>query len=198
MRQGFIAAMLGVAALVTVSSASAAKSSAAAPANFPKIVVIDVQAVLNNCQRGREAVQVLTQKKNELLAQVSDRGAKIKALQDQLSKTDSKSSSYADLQKQIEEQQGELQDFQNESNQLLQQRYQEAINPIQTELGSVLQQYVKEHHIDILLTKAGAPIVSETYEVTTDIIGAMDKDWAVIQKSMPTPAPTAAPAAGTH
>ncbi|MGE5625010.1 MAG: OmpH family outer membrane protein [Bacillota bacterium] len=196
MRQSFIAAMLGVAALIAYSPAYAAKTStAAAPAAFPKIAVIDLQAVITGCQRGREAMQLLQQKQNELQAQANDRSTKLNALKDQLDKADPKSSGYAALQKQFQDGQAEFQDFVNESRQLLQQRNQEALNPIQGELQTVLNQYVKERHIDILLTKAGAPYASEAYDVSTDVISAMDKDWAAIQKAAP--APTPAPAAST-
>ena len=192
MRQGFIAAMLGVAALVTISHASAAKPAATPSAAFPKIAVIDVQGVIAGCQRGREAFQVLQQKQSQLQAQANDKSDKLKALKDQLDKADPKSSGYDALQKQYNEAQSEFQDFVQESRQLLQERNQEMVNPIQTELQTVLNQYVNEHHIDILLTKGGALYSSSSYDVTSEVVSAMDKDWAVIQKSTP------APAAGTH
>ena len=196
MRQGFIAAMLGVAALFSISPAFAAKASAApAASGFPKIAVIDVQGVIAGSQRGREALQTLQQKQNELQSQANDRNNKVKALKDQLDKTDAKASNYADLQKQYQDAAGELQDFVNEGRQLLQSRNQELLAPIQNELQTVLNQYVKEHHIDVLLAKGAAIYSSDTYDVSADVVTAMDRDWAALQKA--NPAPTPAPAAAT-
>jgi outer membrane protein len=196
MRQGFIAAMLGVAALFAFSPAFAAKASAAPAASaFPKIAVIDVQGVIAGTQRGREAMQTLQQKQNELQGQANDKSSKIKALKDELDKTDAKASNYADLQKQYQDATSELQDFVNEGRQLLQQRNQELLAPIQNELQTVLNQYVKEHHIDVLLAKGAAIYSSDSYDVSADVVTAMDKDWAALQKS--NPAPTPAPAAST-
>lgn len=196
MRQGFIAAMLGVAALSAFTPAYAAKASAApAAAGFPKIAVVDVQGVIAGCQRGREALQALQQKQNELQSQANDRSSKVKALQDQLSKLDAKASNYADLQKQTQDATSELQDFVTEGRQLLQQRNQELLAPVQNELQTVLNQYVKEHHIDVLLAKGAAIYSSDTYDVSADVVAAMDRDWAALQKA--NPAPTPAPAAST-
>lgn len=196
MRQGFIAAMLGVAALFALTPAYAAKSSASSAASgFPKIAVVDVQGVIGGCQRGREALQILQQKQNELQAQANDRSSKVKALQDQLSKLDAKAPNYADLQKQVQDATSELQDFVSEGRQLLQQRNQELLAPVQNELQTVLNQYVKEHHIDVLLAKGAAIYSSDAYDVSADVVSAMDRDWAALQKA--NPAPTPAPAAST-
>lgn len=202
MRQGFIAAATFAAGLSLLSPANAAtaKSHAASAPAFPKVAVIDVQGVLSGCQRGREAVQSLQQKQTELRTQAKDLKDKRDALKDQVDKADAKSSNYATLQKQFQDADSQLQSFLQEGQQLLQERNQEMLGPIQQELGSVLNVYVKEHHIDILLGKggpAGALYAAEPYDATADVISAMDKDWDQIQKTQATAPATPAPAAST-
>ncbi|HLW74218.1 MAG TPA: OmpH family outer membrane protein [Gammaproteobacteria bacterium] len=194
MRQGFIAAMLGVAALFVFSPAYAAKS--AASSDGPKIGVVDLQAVIGNSHRGQQANQALQQKVSELQAQAKDLGDKTKALKDQLDKTDAKASNYDALKKQYDDSGAEFQDFVNESRQLIEQRRQELLQPIQQELIKVLGQFAKDNRYDILLNKdSGAIYSSDAYDATTAVTEAMDKDWAALEKA--NPAPTPAPAAST-
>jgi len=194
MRQGFIAAMLGVAALVSYSPAYAAKT--AAGSEGPKIGVVDLQTVIGNSHRGQQANQALQAKVQELQAQANDKNSKRQALKDQLDKADPKSSGYVALQKQFQDADSEFTDFVQESRQLIEQRRQELLQPIQQELGKVLDQFAKDNRYDILLAKgSGALTNSDAYDVTTGVTEAMDKDWAALQKTAP--APTPAPAAST-
>jgi Skp family chaperone for outer membrane proteins len=164
----------------------------------PKIAVVDVQAVITGCQRGREAVASLQQKQNDLQAQANDMNEKRKAYKDQLDKADQKSSDYQKLLKQYQDEDAQFNSFVSDSRQLLQQRQQELFAPIEQELQTVVTQYFKDNHIDILLGKtAGSVLVTDQYNYTQGVIDAMNKDWAVLQKSQPAPAATPAPAAST-
>ncbi|HEY1772081.1 MAG TPA: OmpH family outer membrane protein [Gammaproteobacteria bacterium] len=201
MRQGFFAAAAFAAGLLALSPAQAASKSthsASTGSSSPKIAVVDVQAVLKGCQRGREAFAVLTQKQSDLEAQAKDMNEKRKAYKDQLDKADQKSSDYPKLLKQFQDEDTQYSTFVNDSRQLLQQRQQELFQPIEQELQTVVTQYFKDNHIDILLGGgAGSVLVTDQYNATQGVIDAMDKDWAVIQKSQPAPAAAPAPAAST-
>ena len=201
MRQGFFAAAVVAAGLLVLSPAQAAtKSSTRSSASgAPKIAVVDLQEVLGKSRRGAEATQVLQQKANELRSQAKDLDDKRKAMKDQLDKADAKSANYATLQKQYQDADSAWQNFVQEGNQLIEARRQELLQPIQQELGQVIQQFTKDNHIDILLTKSvpGVISVSDAYDVTDQVIAAMDKDWDTLQKSQPAPAATPAPAAST-
>ena len=200
MRQGFFAAAAIAAGLSLLSPANAAtKSHSATSAAGPKIAVVDLQEVLGKSHRGMDATQVLQQKAAELRNQAKDLDDKRKAMKDQLDKADAKASNYATLTKQYQDADGAYQNFVQEGNQLIEQRRQELLQPIQQELETVVKQFVKDQHIDILLAKGNAALtVSDAYDVTSQIIAAMDKDWDQLQKSMPAPAATPAPSASTH
>jgi Skp family chaperone for outer membrane proteins len=201
MRQGFFAVAALAAGLFALSPAQAATKSthaASTGGTSPKIAVVDVQAVLKGCQRGREAFAVLTQKQNDLQAQAQDMNEKRKTYKDQLDKADAKSSDYQKLLKQYQDEDTQFNTFVNDSRQLLQQRQTELLQPIEQELQAVVTQYFKDNHIDILMGgNAGSVLVTDQYNATQGVIDAMDKDWATLQKSQPAPAATPAPSAST-
>jgi Skp family chaperone for outer membrane proteins len=199
MRQGFFAVAFA-AGLLALSPVQAATKSSSSTAAAPKIAVLDLQEVLNKAHRGVDANQALQQKAVELRTQATDLNDKRKAMKDQLDKADAKSSNYPTLLKQYQDADTSYQSFVQEGNQLIEQRRQELLGPIQQELQKVVVQFVKDQHIDILLSKGnGALTATDAYDVTAKVTDAMDKDWDVLQKSMPAPAaaPTAAPAAST-
>ena len=184
MRQGFLAAALVATGMLVFSSAQAAE---------PKIAVVDLQAVIANSHRGQDAKQSLQQEVQKLQAQADDKNNKRKAYKDQLDKADSKSANYQKLLKQYQDSDNEFQQYVGESRQLIQQRQQELLAPIQQELQTVVGQFVKDNGIDILLNKGnGALTATDAYDVTTKVTEAMDKDWAALQKSQATAAPAAA------
>ena len=199
MRQGFFAAAAFAAGLSLLSPANAAtKSHTAAAATGPKIAVVDLQAAVARSQRGSEASKLLKQKQDDLQAQATDLADKRKALKDQLDKADAKSSNYATLQKQYQDADQAFQAYVSDARQLLQQRQAELLQPIQDELQTVVPQFVKDQHIDILLVRgAGVLTASEPYDVTADLTAALDKDWAQMQKAAATAPVTPAPAAST-
>ncbi|HEY4128584.1 MAG TPA: OmpH family outer membrane protein [Gammaproteobacteria bacterium] len=203
MRQGFFAAAAFAAGLLALSPAQAAtsKSAHSTASGTPKIAVLDVQGAMTGSQRGREALAVLQQKQNDLQTQANDLNDKRKAFKDQLDKTDQKSADYQKLLKQYQDADAQFTSFVSDSRQLLQSRQQELFAPIEQELQTVVSQYFKDNHIDILLGKnAGALMFTDPYNITPGVISAMDKDWAVLQKSQPAPAAashTQAPAATT-
>lgn len=194
MRQGFIAAAIFAAGLIGLSPAQAATTSAT---TGPKIAVVDLNAVIENSQRGREATQSLQDEVGKLQAEAKDKNDKRKAYKDQLDKSNSKSADYKKLLKQFQDADADFQNYVNESRQLIEQRRQEALQPIQQELGTVITQFVKDNNVDILLSKnpGGAIFSADAYDMTAALTAAMDKDWAALQKAQqaaPTPAPAAA------
>jgi len=186
MRQGFLAAVLVAAGISTFSPAQAASAAS------PKIDVVDLQQVIANSHRGQAANTQLQQDVAKLQSQADDKNNKRKAFKDQLDKADSKSANYQKLLKQYQDSNTDFQTYVNESRQLIQQRQQELLQPIQQELQTVVTQFVKDNSIDILLSKgAGALTATDAYDVTSSVTEAMNKDWDALQKSQATAAPAA-------
>lgn len=193
MRQDFFAAAAFAAGLIAFSPAQAATTPAA-----PKIAVVDVQTVLGNSHRGQEATQALQQKAQELRTQASDLNDKRKAFKDQLDKAGAKSKDHDKLLKQYTDADQAYQNFVQEGNQLIEQRRQELLQPIQQELQKVLNQFVKDNGIDILLAKGAALTANDNYDVTAKVTEALDKDWDTLKSQSATPAPAASTAGPSH
>ena len=187
MRQGFLAAAFIAAGMLAFPPAQAATSG-------PKMAVVDLEQVIGNSHRGQEANQALKQDYAKLKSAVDDKNSKRKAFKDQLDKADSKSSDYQKLLKQYQDSDNDFQQAVAESNQLIQQRRQELLQPIQQELVQVMGQFAKDNHYDMLFNKniGGAVYASDAYDATTQLTEAMDKDWAQLQKAQATAAPAAA------
>jgi len=179
MRYGFIAAGLLAAGLFAGTSAQAAEG--------PRIAVVNLQEVLVNSQPGQDANKQLQGITQKLQGELKDKQQKMQVLKDQLDKADSKSSGYANLQKNYQDSQSDLQQFVMMGRQDLEQRRQELLQPIERELSQVLDEYGKAHHYDIILSQgAGAVFATSKYDITKGVTAALNADWAKQQKAQNT------------
>lgn len=185
MRYGFLAAGVLAAAAFSMTSVQAAEA--------PRIGVVNLQEVLAKSQAGQQANQQLQTIVKKFQDQANDQNNKLNVLKQQLDKTDSKAANYQQLQKSYDDSRNNLQQYVLMSRQDLEQRRQELLQPIEQELGKVLDQYAKTHRYDILLSKdaAGAVYASGKYDVTQGLTDALDKDWAQAQKQQQSKAPAA-------
>jgi len=179
LRYGFLAAGMLLASVMTVTSVQAAE--------VPRIGVVNLQEVLANSQAGQQANKDLQAIVKKLQDQANDKNSKLTVLKQQLDKADPKSSNYAQLQKSYDDSRNDLQQFVLMGRQDLDQRRQELLQPIEQELGKVLDAYAKAHHYDIILSKdaAGAVYANDKYDVSQGVTTALDKDWAQQQKTKP-------------
>ncbi|MBU6421847.1 MAG: OmpH family outer membrane protein [Gammaproteobacteria bacterium] len=177
-RYGFIAAAVLAAGLLAATTVQAAEQ--------PRIGVVNLQEVIAKSQAGQQANQELQSIVKKLQDQANDKNNKLNVLKQQLDKADPKSSSYAQLQKTYDDSRNDLQQFVLMGRQDLDQRRQELLQPIEQDLGKVLDQYAKAHHYDIILSKdtAGALYASDKYDVSQGVAAALDKDWPAYQKQL--------------
>jgi len=79
----------------------------------------------------------------------------------------------------------------------MEQRRQELLQPIEQDLGKVLNQYAQAHHYDIILSKdaAGAVYANGKFDVSRGVTAALDKDWPEFKKQLEQQQKRAAPAA---
>ncbi len=189
MRQGFIAAALAAAGLLALSPAYAAGA--------PKFGVIDLNTVITKSHRFQQGAVEIQNLGSKLQGQFDDKSNKFKAIKDQLDKTDSKSADYQKLSGQLQDARDDAQQFFNSSQQEIQQDTQQLRQHVGDELVKVLGIYAKSKGYDMIFVKgSGTVYASDSYDVTTDVLAALDKDWDQLQKTMPA-APTPAPAAST-
>ncbi|MGH8281590.1 MAG: OmpH family outer membrane protein [Gammaproteobacteria bacterium] len=176
MRYGFIAAGVLAASVFAMTSVQAAEA--------PRIGVVNLQEVIGNSQAGKDANTQLQGVMQKLQGEAKDKQQKMQVLKDQIDKSDSKSAGYANLQKNYQNSQNDLQQFVMMGRQDLEQRRQELLQPIEQELTKVIDAYGKEHHYDIILSQgAGAVYAATKYDVTKGVIAALDTDWAKQQKA---------------
>ncbi|MGH8306638.1 MAG: OmpH family outer membrane protein [Gammaproteobacteria bacterium] len=179
MRYGFIAAGVLAASVFAMTSVQAAEA--------PRIGVVNLQEVIGKSKAGMDANQQLQGTMQKLQGEAKDKQQKMQVLKDQLDKADSKSAGYANLQKNYQNSQNDLQQFVMMGRQDLEQRRQELLQPIEQELTKVIDAYGKEHHYDIILSQgAGAVYAATKYDVTKGVIAALDADWAKQQKAQAT------------
>lgn len=178
LRYGLYAAGLLAAGLFAVTTVRAAEQ--------PRIGVVNLQEVIAKSQAGQQANQELQSIVKKLQDQANDKNNKLNVLKQQLDKADPKSGNYAQLQKTYDDSRNDLQQFVLMGRQDLDQRRQELLQPIEQDLGKVLDQYAKAHHYDIILSKdaAGAVYASDKYDVSQGVAAALDKDWPAYQKQL--------------
>lgn len=176
-RYGFIAAAVLAAGLLAAGTVQAAEL---------RIGVVNLQEVIANSRAGQQANQELQAIVKKLQDQANDKNTKLNVLKQQLDKADPKSGDYAKLQKSYDDSRNDLQQFVLMGRQDLNQRRQELLQPIEGELGKVIDQYAKAHHYDFILSRdAGGAIYANTkYDVTKGVTEALDKDWPQYLKQL--------------
>lgn len=176
-RYGFIAAAVLAAGLLAAGTVQAAEL---------RIGVVNLQEVIADSKAGQQANQDLQAIVKKLQDQANDKNTKLNVLKQQLDKADPKSGDYAKLQKSYDDSRNDLQQFVLMGRQDLNQRRQELLQPIEGELGKVIDQYAKAHHYDFILSRdAGGAIYANTkYDVTKGVTEALDKDWPQYLKQL--------------
>ena len=181
-----------------------AAQAAPAPAPFPtgaKYAFINIQRIAAESAQGKSLssrVQTLnTQKVNEL-------NEKNKALQTAQQKLDSGGSVLSDaaraqLEKDIDRQQTEIQRFTDDAQKEVQELQNELQAEFQQKLGPVIQQIAQEKKLDILFSALDAGIVwaDAGLDLTTEVIRRFDaaNPAAAPTAAAPAPRPAAPPAA---
>lgn len=178
-RYGFVAAGVLAASLLAMTSVQAADA--------PRIGVVNIGEVIAKSQAGQSASQSLKPVADKIQSDINDRRQKLGALKQELDKADKKSANYQQLLQNYESNLGDYQQFVAQNQQAFDANRQQLLQPIEQELGKVLQDYAKANHFDIILSEdaAGAVYASPKYNVTQGVIAALDKDWAATHKSAP-------------
>ena len=190
MRQGFIAAALAVAGLIMSSTVFAAGA--------PKFGVVDINTVVTKSHRFQQGMADIQAMQGKLQSQFDEKSTKFKTLKDQLDKADPKSADYAKLSGQVQDARDDAQQFLNDSQQQLNQYNQQLRQHVADEFQKVLGIYAKGKGYDMIFMKGtGTAYSTDAYDVSTDVLQALDKDWDALQKATPPAAATPAPAAST-
>lgn len=181
-----------------------APTQPAQPRAFPegsKYAVINIQRIASESAEGKAStakVQGLNQQK---VAQLNDMNKKLQADQQKLQTQQGVMSdaARAQLERDVERQQKEIQRFTQDAQDEVQNLQQDLQNGFQQKLLPIIQKVVAEHGIDILFSANDAGIVwaNPALDITNDVIKRFDAA-APATTSTPAPtAPTANPPAGS-
>src|SRR5262245_56962547 len=179
-----------------------AAPAAPAPAPFPagaKYAFINIQRIAAESAQGKALISRVQALNNQKVTQLNDRN---KALQTAQQKLDSGASvlseaARAQLEKDIDRQQTEIQRFTDDAQKEVQELQNELQAEFQQKLGPVIQQVAQEKKLEILFSALDAGIVwaDAGLDLTTEVIRRFDAaNPAATTAAPPAPAP-AAPAA---
>jgi outer membrane protein len=187
------------ACMALAPSLASAQAPAAAPAEAQRFAVINIQRIAAESTEGKSStakVQALNQKK---ISELNDLNKRLQGDQQKLSAqgTMLNEAARAELERNIDKEQKDLQRAQQDAQEEVQQLQQDLQNAFQAKLLPIIQQVVAERKITILFSQADAGIVfaDPTLDLTADVIKRFD---TAAPAAMGAPAPTAtvpAPAA---
>jgi outer membrane protein len=192
MRSFAVLAALGVALAATPSFAQTPQPAtpASVAASGGKFAFINIQRVASESSEGKAStakVQALNQQKVQQLNEMN------KKLQGDQQKLQSQASvlndaTRAQLERDIDRQQKEIQRFTQDAQEEVQQLQSDLQNGFQQKLLPVIQQVVQERGLSILFSQADAGIVwaDPSLDVTAEVIKRFD----AAHPSSATPAPT--------
>src|SRR5262245_52965277 len=181
--------------------APAAPAAAPAPAPFPagaKYAFINIQRIAAESAQGKALSSRVQALNNQKVTQLNDRN---KALQTAQQKLDSGASvlseaARAQLEKDIDRQQTEIQRFTLDAQKEVQELQNELQAEFQQKLGPVIQQVAQEKKLEILFSALDAGIVwaDAGLDLTTEVIRRFDAANPAATTAAP-PAPAPAPPA---
>ena len=180
-----------------------AAQAAPAPAPFPagaKYAFINIQRIAAESAQGKSLSSRVQALNNQKVTQLNDRN---KALQTSQQKLDSGGSVLSDaaraqLEKDIDRQQTEIQRFTDDAQKEVQELQNELQAEFQQKLGPVIQQVAQEKKLEILFSALDAGIVwaDAGLDLTTEVIRRFDAANPASTAAAPaTPAPPAPAAA---
>src|SRR5262245_8034753 len=182
----------------------AAPAAQAAPAPFPagaKYAFINIQRIPAESAQGKALSSRVHTLNTQKVTQLNDKN---KALQTAQQKLDSGASvlseaARAQLEKDIDRQQTEIQRFTDDAQKEVQELQNELQAEFQQKLGPVIQQVAQEKKLEILFSALDAGIVwaDAGLDLTTEVIRRFDAaNPAATTAAPPAPAPAAPAAAG--
>jgi outer membrane protein len=182
MRSFAVLAALGVALAATPSFAQSPQPQPATPSSVAaaggKFAFVNIQRVASESSEGKASttrVQALNQQK---VTQLNDMNKKLQADQQKLQSQSGvlNDATRAQLERDIDRQQKEIQRFTQDAQEEVQQLQGDLQNTFQQKLLPVIQQVVQERGLSILFSQADAGIVwaDPTLDLTAEVIKRFD------------------------
>src|SRR5215831_13686181 len=185
------------ACMVLAPSLASAQVPAAAPSESQRFAVINIQRIAAESTEGKAStakVQALNQKK---ISELNDLNKRLQGDQQKLSAqgTMLNEAARAELERNIDKEQKDLQRAQQDAQEEVQQLQQDLQNAFQAKLLPIIQQVVAERKITILFSQADAGIVfaDPGLDLTADVIKRFDAATTPASTAPAAPGATTAP-----
>ncbi|MGZ3420627.1 MAG: OmpH family outer membrane protein [Polyangiales bacterium] len=197
LRLFFVAAALAVPAFALVPSDAEAQATMS-------VVYVDIDRVINDCDEGKEAQELLKKEQAKRQTDIQAREAEIKKLQDELEKQ-AKAFSAAAIEKKAATYQQAVIDYQNvvlKYQKELDSREKELFDPIERRIKALLRDVALRDGYDMILNKRSVPYGRKDLDVTDKVTQEYNKLYPVSKKpekkpddkkKKPAPAPSVAP-----
>lgn len=171
-----------------------------------KIGYTNVDVILGRLPEAKKIQNTLEVTREQLNKALQE---KVKEFQDKLAVFEKNGASMtevirADKQKELENLQTSIQEFERNSQTSLQTKYQQLLDPVMTKIGEAIKTVGKEQSYLYIINsesgQAGVPVLlytaSEEYNVTDLVLIKLGVDPKAVEAA-PAPAPAATPAAAT-
>jgi outer membrane protein len=177
LRSFLVAAALAVPALAIVPSNAEAQATMS-------VVYVDVDRVINECDEGKDAQELLKKDQAKRQNDIQAREAEIKKLQDELEKQ-AKAFSAAAIEKKAATYQQAVIDYQNvvlKYQKELDAREKELFDPIERRIKTLLRDVALRDGYDMILNKRSVPYGRKDLDVTDKVTQEYNKLYPSAKK----------------
>ena len=141
-----------------------------------KIVYLDLDNIVSNTKAGKLIIKNLEKSKKSTLTKFEKRGKELKKIEDDINKQKNILSE-EELKKKLVEFRKEINTFQTERQNVINQfnkKKVEEFNNFFKKITPIIQSYVSEKNIDIVLDRKNVFVASKKKDITQEIIKLID------------------------
>ncbi|MCD6570782.1 MAG: OmpH family outer membrane protein [Deltaproteobacteria bacterium] len=144
-----------------------------------KIVYIDAPRILNESLAGKDAISKLEKFRGEKQIQIEEKEEALRKMGEEMSAKSLTMSQEAKDEKQMEYQKNvkEFNRFVKDAQEELKEKYDLLLRPVRGDLDEIIDNYGKEHNIDLILNirQVGAVYASDRIDITDEILKIYDE-----------------------
>jgi len=163
------------------------------------VMVVDVQALLQNSKAAKMVRGQIEQKRNEYTKEISHQEESLRAERDALQRQQSSMSADALNQKGREFQQkvNDLERNVQGKRQALEKSNGEALQKIQEQMLKIIADIARDRKANLVFQRADLVLFDQSFDVTDEVLQKLDELMPVltVDFAVPPPAPTPSPAA---
>jgi outer membrane protein len=174
--------------------AQPAPTLAAAPSNIT-VMVVDVQALLQNSKAAKMVRSQIEQKRNEYTKEISHQEETLRAERDALQRQQASLSPDALNQKGREFQQkvNDLERNVQGKRQALEKSNGEALSKIQEEMLKIIADIAKQRKANLVFQRADLVLFDQSFDVTDEVLQKLDEQMPALTVNFATPTPPPPP-----